>query len=528
MESMLKAETSGSILRNHFTLNTFQECAAAASMAPPPQRRRVFDVFPFFGGHELDILEMRLHELGSVVDVFVPIEARLTHSGVPKPLNWAERGVDEMRFANFTVRGFEANLSQIDARDNWAAATGDLNLAREEKQRDAALEALVAIGATADDLVIVADADELVSAAAIEAIKRCDRDDAMLPTMLEMTWFLYSFKWRARHRWGLFAREGAVVVSARMLGIGASDDLARSATAWRRQFRDRILAAHGGSRARVVADAGWHVSSFGGSDAVAAKLASYIGVSEYGSDFYRDADRLQRLADAGLAYYELAGYEASATRLFECRNNDSDDDLPRLAHKFWSFHAHTSCELSSPRDTSIEADVVEARLDAAANGHFVLGGWASDDGSFAKKRVFEPRLKCSRFDTDQLLDYVYIQSQLKPQCDEQGLTHSACDQAYSMLSKQCEAQLRATSLFYGNDQPPSAELHVAPSISFEETTAVPITVDGHTTHLALSSTDNVDDLANRTCVDLHIPLDQCPILAESLRSMQPAKAWVAD
>ena len=44
---------------------------------------RVFDVFPFF--NEIDLLEIRLNELDSVVDFFVITEASTTFSGLEKP-----------------------------------------------------------------------------------------------------------------------------------------------------------------------------------------------------------------------------------------------------------------------------------------------------------------------------------------------------------------------------------------------------------------------------------------------------------
>ena len=40
--------------------------------------------FSFF--NELDLLELRLHELNKVVDYFVLVEATLTHSGWNKPI----------------------------------------------------------------------------------------------------------------------------------------------------------------------------------------------------------------------------------------------------------------------------------------------------------------------------------------------------------------------------------------------------------------------------------------------------------
>src|SRR5580704_5860153 len=46
----------------------------------------IYDCFTFFD--ELELLELRLHELGNVVDKFVLVEATKTHSNKSKPLHY--------------------------------------------------------------------------------------------------------------------------------------------------------------------------------------------------------------------------------------------------------------------------------------------------------------------------------------------------------------------------------------------------------------------------------------------------------
>jgi hypothetical protein len=56
----------------------------------------IYDCFTFF--NELELLEMRLHELADVVDRFVLVEATRTHTNQPKPLFYHE---NRARFADF-------------------------------------------------------------------------------------------------------------------------------------------------------------------------------------------------------------------------------------------------------------------------------------------------------------------------------------------------------------------------------------------------------------------------------------------
>ena len=44
----------------------------------------LYDCFTFF--NELDLLEIRFHEMSAIVDKFVVVEAAKTFSGQPKPL----------------------------------------------------------------------------------------------------------------------------------------------------------------------------------------------------------------------------------------------------------------------------------------------------------------------------------------------------------------------------------------------------------------------------------------------------------
>lgn len=477
-DDVAEAEASGQVLRSYFRLRTFDQCKS--------QPRRVFDVFPLYGKHEMDLLELRTRELSTVVDVFVPIEANVTHSGLPKRLEWRENR--DGRFAQYSIEGFVADLSNLDPTKSRAAALGDLHLAREEQQRDYALQALRSLDARPDDLVIIADADEIASKAAIERVAGCR--PAQLPAILEMQWFVYSFNWRAKRPWGLFGKEGAVVVSVAMLEQ-------HDATFWRRQLRDENAAARPPA-SRLVKNGGWHASSFGGPAAVADKLASYIGSVEYGNDFYVDRDRLRRLAEAGVAYYELAG---TGSRLFECTDG-RDDDLPEAVDG--RFFSNATCE--SEAEVDLDDDVLAARLNAASSGHFVLGGWG-DDGD---KRVFRPRLRC-RDD---------IRAQLVTQCAAQGLATGACDQSHEVLANECATKLRAAELLHED-----GDIIVTTPLSFEETTSVPITVDGRTGHIALSATDDVDQVARRACAAHSIPDDQCVALADRLRQVQPSPAW---
>lgn len=119
----------------------------------------VFDCFSFY--NELDLLEIRLNVLSDVVDKFILVEARQTHTGKPKPLYYEE---NKGRFSAFTdkivhvvVEDFPRTPEDYNERQSsWM---------RENFQRNAIVRGLV--DARADDLVMVSDVDEIPAADAV-------------------------------------------------------------------------------------------------------------------------------------------------------------------------------------------------------------------------------------------------------------------------------------------------------------------------------------------------------------------------
>ena len=129
---------------------------------------RIFDCFTFFD--ELDLLQIRLDEVGSIVDRFVLVEATKTFQGDDKPLVF-ER--EKMRFAPWldkiehVIIDFPAVIPHL---SNKSAKTWGKDRAtawdREFYQRDQILRGLN--GAGPNDLIMVSDIDEIPRRTALE------------------------------------------------------------------------------------------------------------------------------------------------------------------------------------------------------------------------------------------------------------------------------------------------------------------------------------------------------------------------
>lgn len=75
----------------------------------------LFDCFTFF--NELDLLEIRLEELSSVVDWFVLVEATRTFSGRPKPLYFEE---NKERYSKFLHKIVHVKLGYMPEKPSSA------------------------------------------------------------------------------------------------------------------------------------------------------------------------------------------------------------------------------------------------------------------------------------------------------------------------------------------------------------------------------------------------------------------------
>lgn len=121
----------------------------------------IYDCFQFF--NELDILKIRLHVLGPVVDRFVISEATETFSGLKKPLYYEE---NKAMFAEF-----EDKIIHVVVEDTPQGGTHE----RDTFQKNAVTRGLA--GCTDDDIVIFSDLDEIPNPDKIREILQNFQED---------------------------------------------------------------------------------------------------------------------------------------------------------------------------------------------------------------------------------------------------------------------------------------------------------------------------------------------------------------
>lgn len=185
---------------------------------------------------ELDVLEMRLHELADHVDAFVITESACTHRGVPKPLYLAE---NRERFAKWDSQIIHVVAGLPDDPNPWV---------REHAQRDAAWLAILKAGARDEDVVLITDADEIPSPSALEW-------EGPGAASLWMRTTLYAVDW-------LVPRSYPLPPSAVAATVG-----------FLREQGGRLGAVRDGrGNYPMITDGGWHFSWLGGPERQLAKL----------------------------------------------------------------------------------------------------------------------------------------------------------------------------------------------------------------------------------------------------------------
>lgn len=218
----------------------------------------IIDCCPFF--KELDVLELRLSELDSVVDKFVIVEAAKTQSLLDKPFYYEE---NKARFARFADKIIHIKLNHLPSNEGglWTM---------ENFQRNAIMNGLGEIpGLRENDIVMISDCDEIPSAG----------------TIFDYLWNSYDTVAVAMSNHAFYANllsptgwVGTVITNVEALLTQQPQDL--------RNQKDSLPRVYGG----------WHLSYMGGPEYIYEKFHSCIepldkskivSYDEFLSEFHR-------------------------------------------------------------------------------------------------------------------------------------------------------------------------------------------------------------------------------------------------
>jgi beta-1,4-mannosyl-glycoprotein beta-1,4-N-acetylglucosaminyltransferase len=238
--------------------------------------RMIFDCFTFY--NELDLLEVRLDELYDVVDRFVLVEASQTFQGNPKPLYFDENKQKFARYAD-KITYVRIDFPEGDLTPLITAHADNANWARQYYQRDQISQGLKQ--ARPDDLIIISDVDEIISAPKLrEAVATRRPNDLTIFEMPIYTGFVnrrvIGSPWEKGPRMIEFAKfPGAQRL--RLTKMSASTRLGNNAlsrlyTRYQNYILRGVL-----NRIQVIHDSGWHMTSIGDWNSHRQKMRAISG-----------------------------------------------------------------------------------------------------------------------------------------------------------------------------------------------------------------------------------------------------------
>ncbi len=299
------------------------------------QQPKVFDAFIFSG--ELDILEIRLNELDSVVDHFVIVESCEPHGAAGRrqptylanPERWAEVTGKFGNKIHYEVLD-KLEPTYTDSRSGWA---------RENCHRQALWQPIQQLSASPNDIVIVSDADEIPRASRLKQFFPGVKDKIVY---LGLGLYVYNVNTYSQERW----------IRSYMATVKKLTEL--GGTQPPRGNLDMLPNTSGTLFADV---GGWHFSSFMDLDRLREKLRSFAH-----SDDAR-VRSLLAMADGELARIMLQPKSLFTGERFEGKSSRDPElqwYLRDNPEKFAHFHAEYLEKKYGPASSDYCVDIIKA------------------------------------------------------------------------------------------------------------------------------------------------------------------------
>ena len=221
---------------------------------------KVIDCFIFY--NELDMLEFRLTELNDVVDYFVLVECIKTHSNKDKELYFEN---NKNRFSKFLDK-----IIHIIVKDNipqTPCPQGPWD--REAYQRYCIDEGIKKLNLNSDEIIIIADLDEIPDAKTVLDLKNNNGLDGIYS--LEMDLYYYNITCRYDKKWS----------QAKILNYGSYI-----------KYNNPQKIFRGLQNVSNMKNGGWHFSYFGDVEFIKNKIKTFLHHEDYDNDIILNDDRI--------------------------------------------------------------------------------------------------------------------------------------------------------------------------------------------------------------------------------------------
>lgn len=249
----------------------------------------IYDCFTFF--NELDLLEIRLNTLNSIVDKFVLVEATLTHQGKPKPLYFEENKAKFESFSHKIIHVIVDKYPENTNNDAWIFERYQRNMIKEGLKN-----------CKPDDVVIVSDIDEIPNPSKIIEYK----DIKGIKVFKQKMYYYFlncmnatnkNYEWYGPIMINYFdftnvqdLRE----ISIKMMGYYLRKFPYNARIIWWKFFNLDIK----GKKVVAISNGGWHFSYLGGVEKILKKLEAFAH-TEYNKSDYKDPKKIEEAINNG-------------------------------------------------------------------------------------------------------------------------------------------------------------------------------------------------------------------------------------
>lgn len=234
---------------------------------------------------ELDILDIRLNTLDSVIERFIIVESDKTHSGKPKPLHFEQ---NRARFQKFEHKISHLVYHGIDVDPNNPGQSWF----NENNQRNKFLEVLAQYQPS-DGLCLVCDVDEIPRPHIVPLARDIYNQTGML-VALEIDWCLYFLNYS--YPMPRQFRGPYVYKPSEAAQVHAKFGQTRYDPSY---LRWHVCAPGYEHDFPIIKNAGWHFSFMGGIERVSQKLESYAH-TEWDRDDVKSWDHVLRCMVRGV------------------------------------------------------------------------------------------------------------------------------------------------------------------------------------------------------------------------------------
>ena len=245
----------------HGTDKGYAPPALLASVIGAP-RAKIVDVTMYDGE---PILEKRLHLLENVVDTFVLVQARRTHSGLVKDV---VEPPAHPKIVHVVIDEFPPMPGEFGLTEPWISPDSREAWWRERYQRDYGMRF---VDPAKHDIAIFGDVDEIPDPAVLVDLRK---RDAFAPVHLEMTFLVHTVEWQKSEPWHK-AFACAVPFDGSPTDIRSSEPV------------------------KIIRNSGWHCSSFFDAERQVQKLKNFAHqeYADQAADVEVIRDRLARGKD---------------------------------------------------------------------------------------------------------------------------------------------------------------------------------------------------------------------------------------